>query len=356
MSEMSATPFVSIVVPCFNEAACIEECLASILSQEYPAHRMEVLIADGRSTDGTRDLIERYANAHREACIRIVDNPDRIQAAGCNRAITVSRGDIIIRMDAHAKYQPDYVKSCVNALMRSGALIVGGAQRPVWRTPFQRAMIAALASPLAVGGAAYRNPNREGFVDTVWLGAFHRNAFEDVGLFDPRAVTNEDAELNHRVSRSGGKIYLSRDIVGYYYPRENLRALARQYFRYGVGRARTTLKHRRLQTFRPLAPVTLVLGFLGLAIAASLSQAAEPVLAATLILYLCSLILEATRIGIRHGLALIPDVLAILPTIHFAWGTGFLYGLARYALRPDWEPPPLRLPRRYDGDERAKRA
>ncbi len=355
MSEMRAPPFVSIVVPCFNEAACIEECLDSILAQDYPAHRMEILIADGRSTDGTRDLIERHASAHPEACIKIVDNPDRIQAAGCNRAIEVSRGDIIIRMDAHAKYQPDYVKSCVDALMKSEAQIVGGAQRPVWRTPFQHAMIAALESPLAVGGAAYRNPNREGFVDTVWLGAFHRNAFENVGLFDPRAVTNEDAELNHRVARAGGKVYLSRDIVGYYYPRENLRALARQYFRYGSGRARTTLKHRRLQTLRPLPPVALVLGVLGLTIAASISPMVEPILATTLILYLSLLVFEATRIGLRHGLELTPDILAILPTIHFSWGTGFLYGLVRYAIRPDWDRTPMRLAQRYLHDEKAKR-
>jgi len=356
MSEMSAPPFVSIVVPCFNEATSIEECLDSILAQDYPSSRIEILIADGESTDGTRDIIERYAAAHPAARIRVVNNPDRIQAAGCNRAITVSRGDVIIRLDAHAKYQPDYVRCCVNALMTTGAQIVGGAQRPVWRTPFQHAMAVALESPLAVGGAAYRDPSREGFVDTVWLGAFHRNAFENVGLFDPRAVTNEDAELNQRLSSSGGKVYLSRDIVGYYYPRENLRALARQYFRYGVGRARTTLKHRRLQTLRPLAPAALVLGMATLAIAASFHPPTEPLFAAVAALYLGTLLVEAMRLGIRQGFALVPDILAILPTIHFAWGAGFLYGVARYAVRPDWDRVPLRLPRRYahdDGHERA---
>lgn len=351
---MSAPPFVSIVVPCFNEAKCIEQCLDSIVAQNYPLNRMEILVADGESTDGTREIVERYAASHPEACIRIVDNPDRIQAAGCNRAILVSRGDVIVRMDAHARYQSDYVRSCVKMLESTGAQIVGGAQRPAWRTPFQHAMVAALQSPLAVGGAAYRNPERQGFVDTVWLGAFRRSAFEDVGMFDPRAVTNEDAELNHRMSRSGGKIYLSRDIVGYYYPRESLTALARQYFRYGTGRARTTLKHRRLQTLRPLAPVSLLLGYLGLAIATVFTSWAGTWLGATMVVYLAALILEATRLGVRHGIGLIPDILAIFPTIHFAWATGFLYGLARYALRPDWEPSPLRLPRRYH-DESPKR-
>ena len=351
---MSAPPFVSIIVPCFNEAKCIEECLDSILSQDYPLQRMEILIADGESTDGTREIVERYAAAHPEANIQVIRNPDRIQAAGCNRAIVASRGEIIVRLDAHARYQSDYVRSCVTMLESTGALIVGGAQRPAWRTPFQRAMVAALQSPLAVGGAAYRNPNRQGFVDTVWLGAFRRNAFEDVGMFDPRAITNEDAELNHRMLRSGGKIYLSRDIVGYYYPRESLTALARQYFRYGTGRARTTLKHRRLQTLRPLAPVSLLLVLVGLAITSLFTPWAEAALATVTVVYLASLVAESTRLCIRHGFGLLPDLLAIFPTIHFAWATGFLYGLGRYALRPDWDETPLRLPRRFH-DESPKR-
>jgi len=380
---MSAPPFVSIIVPCFNEAKCIEECLDSILSQDYPLQRMEILIADGESTDGTREIVERYAAAHPEANIQVIRNPDRIQAAGCNRAIVASRGEIIVRLDAHARYQSDYVRSCVTMLESTGALIVGGAQRPAWRTPFQRAivaalqsplavggaayrnpnrqgfvdtvwLVAALQSPLAVGGAAYRNPNRQGFVDTVWLGAFRRNAFEDVGMFDPRAITNEDAELNHRMLRSGGKIYLSRDIVGYYYPRESLTALARQYFRYGTGRARTTLKHRRLQTLRPLAPVSLLLVLVGLAITSLFTPWAEAALATVTVVYLASLVAESTRLCIRHGFGLLPDLLAIFPTIHFAWATGFLYGLGRYALRPDWDETPLRLPRRFH-DESPKR-
>lgn len=347
MSIMEARPFVSIVVPCLNEEASISECLESILSQDYPLERFELLIADGGSTDGTVAAIHRFAARHPRLRVRVIANPERIQAAGCNRAIAESRGDVIVRMDAHAKYRSDYVTTCVDTLASTGAQIVGGAQRPAWRTPFQHALAATLESPLAVGGAAYRDPLREGFVDTVWLGAFRRSAFEMVGLFDERAVTNEDAELNYRVSQAGGRVFLSRDIVAHYYPRDCLRALGRQYFRYGVGRARTTLKHKRLQSPRPLAPAALVLAFAALSIAAWLSARGETALILACSAYLVLLVLEATRIALRRSIAILPDVIAILPTIHFAWGFGFLFGLLRYGFRPDWKREPARLATRH---------
>lgn len=348
MWDNRARPFVSIVIPCLNEESSITECLDSILSQDYPRDNIEILIADGGSSDDTPGVIERYAKANAAATIRLLRNPERIQAAGCNRAIAASRGDVIVRMDAHARYQADYVTNCVNALAMTGAAIVGGAQRAVWRTAFQRAMVAALESPLAVGDAAYRNPRNEGFVDTVWLGAFRRAAFERVGLYDPCAVTNEDAELNHRVARAGGRVFLSRDIVAYYYPRESLRGLARQYFRYGMGRARTSLKHRSLQSPRPLAPLLLVVALLSLGLAAPFSSTAETSLAIFGSLYLIAIGFESVRIGLRRGLDITPDILAILPTIHFSWGTGFLAGLFRYVIKPNWSEEPRLAPRRPD--------
>lgn len=343
MSGEEAQPFVSIVVPCLNEEDSIVPCLTSIVSQDYPTTRMEILIADGGSTDRTLEAIEQFMDSHRDVAIRVVDNPDRIQAAGCNRAILASKGEIIVRMDAHAYYRTDYVTSCVSALATSGAELVGGAQRPAWRTPFQRAMAAALDSPLAVGGAAYRSPLRDGFVDTVWLGAFRKSALQKVGLFDPRAATNEDAELNYRISRAGGRIYLSREIVAHYFPRNSIRALARQYFRYGIGRARTTLKHRRLQSWRPLAPLGLVLLLSSLGLAAIASAAAESALLLVISSYLLLVFIEGARMSLRYGMSLMPDVMVILPTIHLAWGTGFLTGLLRYLVKPDWSDTPVGL-------------
>ncbi|MGZ5967518.1 MAG: glycosyltransferase family 2 protein, partial [Polyangiales bacterium] len=227
---MSA-PMVTIAMPCFNEERFIEHCVRSVLAQDYPRDRIEVLVADGRSTDTTREILAHLIAE--DPRIQLIDNPERLQAAGMNEIVRVARGDVIVRMDVHCEYAPDYVRKCVEVLERTGADNVGGAQRARATTLFQRALCAALSSPLGVGGAKYRSPENEGFVDTVFLGAFDKKVFERVGLYDPRAITNEDAELNQRIVASGGKVYLSRDIVVHYYPRDSFAALARQYFKYG---------------------------------------------------------------------------------------------------------------------------
>src|SRR5262249_48975266 len=179
------------------------------------------------STDATRAIVARLAAA--DPRIRLVDNPARIQAAAMNLGIKRARGEVIVRLDAHAEYAPDYVAESVRALRRTGAFNVGGAARARARTPFQRAVCAALASPLGVGGSAYRDARREGFVESVWGGAFRREAFEGGGVDDARARTDEDAELNQRIIETGGGGYLSGAIVAFYYPRASRGGLARQY-------------------------------------------------------------------------------------------------------------------------------
>jgi hypothetical protein len=168
----------------------------------------------------------------------------------------------------------------------------------------------------------------------VWPGAFNRRVFERVGMFDPNAITNEDAELNQRILESGGRIYMSRQIVAHYYPRESLRSLARQYFRYGQGRARTLLKHGKLVSLRPALP------FLGLVGEAALMLAAPWQFGGlSLAAYALATGAEAVRVGKGEGLAAIPVVWAIFPVLHASHGAGFAVGLVKYALRPDWEAP-----------------
>lgn len=328
----SELPFVTVAMPAYNEEAYIESCLRSVEAQTYPRNRMEILIADGRSTDRTRAIIERMAAE--DPRIRLVDNPDRLQAAGMNHMIRVARGDIIVRMDVHCEYAASYIESCVAVLERTGADNAGGAQRAKATTLFQKALCAALESPVGVGGARYRSPDEEGYVDTVFLGAFRRRVFEAVGLYDPRAITNEDAELNQRLIDHGGAVYLSRDIVVHYFPRRSFKALARQYYRYGRGRARTLLKLRKLLTVRPALPFLMVLGGLVLLATSSIQPFTIPALAA----YLLLTGVEAVRVGRKRGLLAIPLVWAIFPVLHVAHGLGFAAGLVRYGLRPDWEP------------------
>ena len=249
-------PLVTIAMPCLDEEAYIEECIRCVQDQDYPRDRIEILVADGGSTDATLEILRRLARE--DARIEVVHNPDRIQSAGLNAVIRRSRGDVIIRMDVHAEYAKDFVRKCVEVLDRTGAENVGGAARPKGKTWFQRALCAALTSPLAVGGSKYRDPDNEGYVESVFPGAFRRRVFENVGLFDPRAITNEDAEINQRILESGGKVFLSRDIVVHYYPRDSFRTLAKQYFKYGQGRARTLLKHGGFPSIRPAVPFLMV--------------------------------------------------------------------------------------------------
>ena len=176
-----------------------------------------------------------------------------------NEVIRQARGELIVRMDVHCEYAPSYVRACVDVMRRTGADNVGGAQRSRAETRFQRALTAALSSPLGVGGSAYRSAEKEGYVDTVFLGAFRRSVFESIGLYDEGAVTNEDAELNQRLLDAGGKIYLSPEIEVHYTPRDSLRKLAVQYFRYGKGRSRSVLKHGP-QSPQSAAPFLLVVG------------------------------------------------------------------------------------------------
>lgn len=331
-SASPVLPLVTIAMPCLNEEAYIEACLRSIQSQDYPRDRLELLVADGRSSDGTPGVLERLR--HEDARLQVIDNPERLQAAGMNAAIRRASGEVIVRMDVHCEYAPDYVRRCVETLERTGADNVGGAQRARARGRFQDAVCRALRSPLGVGGAAYRSEEREGWVDTVFLGAFRRRVFETAGLYDPKAFTNEDAELNQRLLGHGGRIFLSREIVVHYYPRSSLIAVARQYFRYGQGRARTLLKHGRLRSLRPMLPFLGVLGALGLLVIPAL----RPLFPWAIILYAVGVAAEAIRVTKAGAMRLTPLVALIFPVLHVSHGLGFGVGLVRFALRPDWGP------------------
>ena len=346
-SAAATLPFVTIAMPCLNEAGFIEACLASVREQDYAPDRIEILVADGGSTDGTRAILSRLAEA--DPRIRMIDNPERIQAAGMNHMIKVARGDVIVRMDVHCEYGGDYVRKCVEVLARTGADNVGGAQRARAKTWFQRALCAALTSPAGVGGVKYRGAENEGFVETVFLGAFRRKVFETVGLYDPRAITNEDAELNQRIHDAGGKVFLSREIEVHYYPRDSFKALATQYFKYGKGRARTLLKHGKFLSVRPAIPFLMVVG--GSALVAT--SAVQPLTPFAFGLYAAVTGVEAVRVGARVGARAIPIVWAIFPVLHVSHGVGFAVGLVEYTRRRDWSDPET-LPARESESARAR--
>jgi cellulose synthase/poly-beta-1,6-N-acetylglucosamine synthase-like glycosyltransferase len=322
-------PFVTLAVPSYQEEQYMETCLLGLLAQDYPADRMEILVADGGSSDRTREIVGRIADRDRR--VRLLDNSQyRIQARGLNLCIRESRGAFILVIVVHAEYAGNYVSALVREFHRTGADVAGGAQRMRARAFFQKCLCAAFESPLAMGGAAYRSEAREGWVDTVFPGSFRRTILEKVGGYDGQAVTNEDAELMQRVLAAGGRIYLSKDVVVHYYPRKSLPLLAKQYFRYGQGRARTFLIHRRLAAWRPAIPFMALM--VGLWLAATPPRRFLLIPAA--LFYAAAIGIEAVRRGSKVGLHGVPIVAAIFPTLHLAHAIGFATGLVKYVAVP----------------------
>lgn len=320
----------AVIIPTLNEAHHIEPLLAGLLAEPEDAVG-EILVADGGSTDGTRDIVRRFAALTPR--VRLVDNPKRIQAAGINRAVALAdpRLDRIVRIDAHADYPPGYVARLLASLRKHGADSVVVRLETVGDTPIQRAIAAASNSRLGTGGAAHRMGGVSRFVDHGHHAAFRRTVFEQAGGYDERFEANEDAELDVRIRATGGRIWLDAAIPVRYHPRRSLLALRRQYWRYGLGRARTFLKHReRLRLRQMVSPLTLVAVVSGLAFA--------PLAPVALMLpfgYAAAIGLAAAHHAWRVRSL---EALLIAPTLavmHLSWGSGFVAGVLAGSLRLD---------------------
>ncbi len=327
---------VSILVPCRNEASFIQACIESILFSDYPADRMELLVLDGMSTDGTRENV-RTAERN-DPRIRLLDNPKRVVGPAMNLGIQAAKGEVILRVDGHATVPVDFVRKNVEVLEEHPeAWCVGGAIETVSEHYTGKVIAAAMTSPVGVGNARFRLGDYEGPVDTVAFGAYRKWVFDKIGFFDEELVRNQDDELNMRILKAGGTIWMSRRIRSTYYSRTGPLKLWRQYFQYGFWRVRTLMKHRRPATIRQILPMLFVIGLLVLLAAAVMWPSTTILLAGFLCLYAVGLLLGAMGVGRRLGwkvAALVPAVFAIL---HFAYGFGGLWGGIRFVfLRGAW--------------------
>jgi succinoglycan biosynthesis protein ExoA len=343
---------ISVVIPCRNERKHIREFLESIARQQIPDEwSLEILVADGMSDDGTREILHEYCAGH--ANVRMIDNPGLIVSTGLNAAIAAASGEVIVRMDAHTVYASDYIYECVRALEETGADNVGGPWVARGNGVVGRAIAAAFRSPFCTGGGKAHKANYNGEADTVYLGCWRRSAFEKAGLFDPELVRNQDDEFNFRLRRLGGKVVQSTRIRSVYTPRNSLGALFRQYLQYGFWKVAVMRKHRGLASWRHAAPglfvSSLILLLAMTAIAALWGGAAAAgvparILAAEITVYaLASVVSALTFVGELdwRALVLLPVVTAVY---HFAYGAGFLIGLVRPPGRTQGE---SRLPRLF---------
>ncbi len=325
-------PAVSIIIPCYNEEKTIGLLLGAILRQTYPTSEVEVVIADGLSTDQTRAVILAFQKENPWLVVKLVDNPRRNIPAALNTALASASGEWIIRLDGHSTPAPDYIERCVTALRRGKGDVVGGVWQiepggPGW---VARSIALAAAHPLGVGDALYRFTTHAAAVDTVPFGAFSRELFERVGKFDESLLTNEDYELNTRVRQAGGRIWLDPAIRSRYFARASLGALARQYFRYGFWKLRMLRRYPATLRWRQALPPVFVLVLAALAALAPFWDVARILLLVQTSLYLLVLLAGALPVALRKKDArLLVGLPLAIATMHLAWGGGFWISLLK---------------------------
>ena len=333
VTTLDKLPRVSVVIPARNEERYIERCLRSLIAQDYPLSRLEVIVADGDSTDATPLLVSRLA-ASSPLPIRLLPNPGRTTACGLNVGVRNASGDVIIILGAHSEAAPTFVSSSVAALDRSGADAVGGPIDTVAEGRVGQAVALALSSPFGVGDARFRYSQDEGPVDTVAFAAYRRQVFDKIGLFDESLSSNVDDEFNYRLAHAGGRLWLSPDIHSRYFSRSSLKALLRQYWRYGHWKMPVAQRHPRQIRPRHLVPSLLVAVLAVSGLLAPLSRLARIVFAATAISYAIASIIAATAIAARQGWPYLPWLPPAFACIHIGYGLGFWAGLLRFAVLP----------------------
>ncbi|UCG32263.1 MAG: glycosyltransferase family 2 protein, partial [Phycisphaerales bacterium] len=233
-TEPAEYPLVSVVIPMFNEEKHIARCLESVLAQDYPRDRLEVIVADGMSTDRCPEIVREYSEKY--PWIRLIENPKRIMAGAMNRAIPLARGSIIARMDAHSEYATDYLSKCVYYLQKTGAENAGGlcVTYPGADTLMAECIAAITTNRLVVGGSPFRVSRRPRYSDSCVFGCWPKEVYDQIGLYNEALISNEDNDINSRILRYGGKIFQTPAIRLKYYNQATLRGLCRQAYRNGV--------------------------------------------------------------------------------------------------------------------------
>jgi succinoglycan biosynthesis protein ExoA len=316
LGELSVSPAISVILPVLNEEPHLAESVTAILAQDYSG-AFEVILALGPSKDRTDQVAEDLAA--RDHRIKLVSNPTGKTAAGLNLAIAASSNPVIVRVDGHAKVPNNYLTLAISILRESGAVNVGGVMAAEGVTPFEIAVSRAMRSPLGVGASRFHTGGQAGEVDTVYLGAFRREAVLAVGGFDERYTRAQDWELNHRLRKNGGKIFFDPRLQVTYRPRPNLKKLAKQYFQYGRWRRVVSRSHPGTVNFRYLAPPFALMGTVA---SIALGLILHPIFYLPAAVYGTFILFSS--IFIAKSIREFALLLSVIPTMHFAWGAGFI--------------------------------
>ena len=318
-------PLVSIVIPCLNEERYITNLLDSLSAQDYGPDGIEVVVADGGSTDRTRALVDDYPSRFQR--LALVDNPKRITVGGLNAGMDATTGDCWIIIGAHSVVREDFVRASVDALQRTGAACVGGPIETVGEGAMGRAIAAAMSSPFGVGDAKFRYAEREGEVDTVPFGCYHRLVWDVVGRFDESVDGADEDSYNARLIEAGGRIVLVPEIRSTYYPRRTFKALAKQYWEYGAAKGTLLSRGRPLQP-RHFVPAGMVVGGPALALFGLVFWPARAALVALALAYPGVGLLTGRKAAEKAGANPLA-AFAAAATMHATYGSGFIAGAWR---------------------------
>lgn len=319
-------PFVSVIVPCRNEARFLGACLDSVLRSDYPASRMEVLVADGFSQDGSQAVIDRFAA--QDSRVQRIENPQRITPAALNRALRRARGEIVMRLDAHAAIAPDYIRRAVGYLEDWNADNVGGSMRTLPQTSgfFAEPVRVALTHRFGVGNSRFRvGAGRPVWVDTVFAGCWRREVFERIGGFNEQLERSQDMEFSQRLRRAGGRILLAPEIESRYYVRATLGAFWRHNWSNGVWAVLPFAYAAGVPVrWRHLVPLAFVTALIAASLCGVPRLIVTPYVLANLA---CSLHAAWAEGDLRLAFGL-PVAFA---SLHLGYGAGSLWGAARLA-------------------------
>jgi glycosyltransferase involved in cell wall biosynthesis len=322
--SLSEKPVVTIVVPMLNELGFVEACLRGFEDQVWPAELLNVVVVDGGSTDGSREIVDHWA-ATRD-WVRVIDNPARCAAAAFNRGIEVARGEVLCLFSAHGVPSPEYVSRSVEVLSETDAVGVGGAYLHIGLDRRSSAIGLAMVSPFGMA-SPHRSAATRTEVDTISHPAYRIEALHDAGPFDESMLRNEDYEMNWRLRQRGGRLLVDPTVSSIYRPRPTLRALGRQFFWYGRFKARLLRDHPGSTQPRHLVPPAAVLGAIAWPLLFA-SHRGRPIAIAAASGYLALLVAALRRSRPeRHDASGAVFVMA-LPVMHMSWGLGVLVGAA----------------------------
>jgi glycosyltransferase involved in cell wall biosynthesis len=330
---MNNPSLVSIVLPCRKEQGWIGKCLESVIANDYPKDRLEVLVVDGLSEDGTRAEVEAIAARH--PFIHLLDNPKKITPTAMNIGIAAAKGDIIMRMDAHAEYPANYVSALVRWLEESGADNVGGLwiTVPGGETPMAQAIALALTHPFGVGNSHYRlGVAKPRWVDTVPFGCYRKEVFQRIGAFDEELVRNQDLELNLRLKKSGGKILLVPDVACVYHARENLAKVWRMSYQNGYYNPLVIRKLQGRMTLRHWIPLLFVVSLFVTGVLAPWSWLMAVAFAAVVLAYAIPALVISCMTAMHKGLKQGLSLALVFPALHVSTGLGTLKGVLDFLI------------------------